>query len=155
RPSNGRADHRAHEDGSARPLGLESRPRAHSSAAFPREVRRSAGSLGQGGHALPLNGSWDAGKTAGHMNTKRLLALAVVIATTGLLRIAARAQDGTQDADKDALQARPHHPGQAEFKATMAVRPFGIDVVVIEPGAIRTEWGGIALDTLSSRSPAR
>jgi NAD(P)-dependent dehydrogenase (short-subunit alcohol dehydrogenase family) len=26
----------------------------------------------------------------------------------------------------------------------MEVRPFGIDVVVIEPGAIRTEWSGIA-----------
>ena len=28
------------------------------------------------------------------------------------------------------------------------VAPFGIDVVVIEPGAIRTEWGGIASDHL-------
>ena len=27
------------------------------------------------------------------------------------------------------------------------LKPFGIDVIVIEPGAIRTEWGQIALDT--------
>ncbi len=26
------------------------------------------------------------------------------------------------------------------------VRPFGIDVIIIEPGAIETEWGGIAAD---------
>lgn len=30
----------------------------------------------------------------------------------------------------------------------MEVQPFGIDVVVIEPGGIRTEWGGIAADKL-------
>jgi NAD(P)-dependent dehydrogenase (short-subunit alcohol dehydrogenase family) len=30
----------------------------------------------------------------------------------------------------------------------MELIPFGIDVVVIEPGAIRTEWGGIAHDSL-------
>jgi NAD(P)-dependent dehydrogenase (short-subunit alcohol dehydrogenase family) len=30
--------------------------------------------------------------------------------------------------------------------------PFGIDVVVIEPGAIATEWGGIAADHLRERS---
>lgn len=28
------------------------------------------------------------------------------------------------------------------------VRPFGIDVIVIEPGGIKTEWGGIAMDSL-------
>jgi len=27
------------------------------------------------------------------------------------------------------------------------LKPFGIDVVVIEPGAIKTEWGGIAMDS--------
>jgi NAD(P)-dependent dehydrogenase (short-subunit alcohol dehydrogenase family) len=32
------------------------------------------------------------------------------------------------------------------------LRPFGIDVIVIEPGAIRTEWGQIALDTLHQAS---
>ena len=30
----------------------------------------------------------------------------------------------------------------------MEVKPFGIDVVVIEPGGIDTEWGGIAADKL-------
>jgi NAD(P)-dependent dehydrogenase (short-subunit alcohol dehydrogenase family) len=30
--------------------------------------------------------------------------------------------------------------------------PFGIDVIVIEPGAIRTEWGDIALESLLARS---
>jgi NAD(P)-dependent dehydrogenase (short-subunit alcohol dehydrogenase family) len=32
------------------------------------------------------------------------------------------------------------------------LRPFGIDVVVIEPGGIRTEWGGIAADNLVKTS---
>ena len=30
----------------------------------------------------------------------------------------------------------------------MELAPFGIQVVVVEPGAIRTEWGGIAADNL-------
>ena len=30
----------------------------------------------------------------------------------------------------------------------MELAPFGVQVVVIEPGAIRTEWGGIAADNL-------
>ncbi len=34
------------------------------------------------------------------------------------------------------------------------LRPFGIDVVVVEPGAIRTEWGRIAADNLLERSAA-
>jgi NAD(P)-dependent dehydrogenase (short-subunit alcohol dehydrogenase family) len=34
----------------------------------------------------------------------------------------------------------------------MELAPFGIDVVVIEPGAINTEWGGIALETLARTS---
>jgi NAD(P)-dependent dehydrogenase (short-subunit alcohol dehydrogenase family) len=34
----------------------------------------------------------------------------------------------------------------------MELRPFGIDVVVIEPGAIRTEWGGIAHETITKTS---
>ncbi len=34
----------------------------------------------------------------------------------------------------------------------MELRPFGIDVVVIEPGAIRTEWGGIVHETLTKVS---
>ena len=32
------------------------------------------------------------------------------------------------------------------------LKPFGIDVIVIEPGAIRTEWGQIALDNLQQTS---
>jgi NAD(P)-dependent dehydrogenase (short-subunit alcohol dehydrogenase family) len=34
----------------------------------------------------------------------------------------------------------------------LEVKPFGIDVVVIEPGGIRTEWGGIAADHLTKVS---
>ncbi|MEU6594540.1 oxidoreductase [Streptomyces sp. NPDC046881] len=34
----------------------------------------------------------------------------------------------------------------------MEVKPFGIDVVVIEPGGIRTEWSGIAADHLEKSS---
>ncbi len=36
----------------------------------------------------------------------------------------------------------------------MEVAPFGIDVIVIEPGAIRTEWSGIASDGLLRMSGA-
>jgi NAD(P)-dependent dehydrogenase (short-subunit alcohol dehydrogenase family) len=34
----------------------------------------------------------------------------------------------------------------------LEVKPFGIDVVVIEPGGIATEWGGIAADKLDESS---
>lgn len=34
----------------------------------------------------------------------------------------------------------------------MEVKPFGIDVVVIEPGGIKTEWGGIAAEGLRKAS---
>jgi NAD(P)-dependent dehydrogenase (short-subunit alcohol dehydrogenase family) len=34
----------------------------------------------------------------------------------------------------------------------MELKPFGIDVIVIEPGAIRTEWGQIALDNMQQTS---
>jgi NAD(P)-dependent dehydrogenase (short-subunit alcohol dehydrogenase family) len=34
----------------------------------------------------------------------------------------------------------------------MEVKPFGIDVVVIEPGGIRTEWPGIAAGKLRQAS---
>lgn len=34
------------------------------------------------------------------------------------------------------------------------VKPFGIDVVVIEPGGVRTEWAGIAADQLEKSSAA-
>lgn len=32
------------------------------------------------------------------------------------------------------------------------LRPFGIDVVVIEPGGVKTEWGGIMLDNMKKAS---
>ena len=32
----------------------------------------------------------------------------------------------------------------------MELRPFGIDVVVVEPGGIRTEWASIAADHLEA-----
>ncbi|MBE1578389.1 oxidoreductase [Amycolatopsis roodepoortensis] len=34
----------------------------------------------------------------------------------------------------------------------LELKPFGIDVVVVEPGAIRTEWGGIAIENLMKTS---
>jgi NAD(P)-dependent dehydrogenase (short-subunit alcohol dehydrogenase family) len=34
----------------------------------------------------------------------------------------------------------------------LELKPFGIDVVVIQPGAIRTEWSGIALDNMRKTS---
>ncbi|MFD9703240.1 oxidoreductase [Lentzea sp. NPDC059081] len=34
----------------------------------------------------------------------------------------------------------------------LELRPFGIDVVVIQPGGIRTEWGGIAVENLEKTS---
>ncbi|RKN05994.1 oxidoreductase [Streptomyces radicis] len=36
----------------------------------------------------------------------------------------------------------------------METKPFGVDVVVIEPGGIRTEWGAIAADHLRKTSGA-
>jgi short-subunit dehydrogenase len=34
----------------------------------------------------------------------------------------------------------------------MELKPFGIDVIVIEPGGVKTEWGGIAMDNLVKTS---
>lgn len=34
----------------------------------------------------------------------------------------------------------------------LELKPFGIDVVVVEPGAIKTEWGGIAIENLMKTS---
>jgi short-subunit dehydrogenase len=34
----------------------------------------------------------------------------------------------------------------------LEVKPFGIQVVIVEPGAIRTEWSGIAADSLDETS---
>lgn len=36
----------------------------------------------------------------------------------------------------------------------LEVKPFGIDVVIIEPGGIKTEWGAIATDNLRKTSGA-
>ncbi|WP_374195662.1 SDR family NAD(P)-dependent oxidoreductase, partial [Streptomyces sp. MBT53] len=36
----------------------------------------------------------------------------------------------------------------------LEAKPFGIDVVVIEPGGIATEWGAIAADQLEKSSTA-
>ncbi|HWD06006.1 MAG TPA: oxidoreductase [Amycolatopsis sp.] len=36
----------------------------------------------------------------------------------------------------------------------LELRPFGIDVIVVEPGGIATEWGGIAMDHLAAVSGA-
>ena len=60
-----RSGHRAHEIGSARPLGLDSGRRAHDSAAVPRQVRGGVGGLGQRGHALPVNGILTEGRRSG------------------------------------------------------------------------------------------
>jgi short-subunit dehydrogenase len=34
------------------------------------------------------------------------------------------------------------------------VRPFGVDVVVVEPGGVKPEWGGIMVDNLMQTSGA-
>lgn len=34
----------------------------------------------------------------------------------------------------------------------LELNPFGIDVITIQPGGIRTEWGGIAMDNLNKTS---
>jgi NAD(P)-dependent dehydrogenase (short-subunit alcohol dehydrogenase family) len=61
---------------------------------------------------------------------------------------------------------RMHEPFGAWYHATkfalegfsdclrMEVAPFGIDVVVIQPGGIRTEWGAISRDSLLAQSGA-
>lgn len=64
------------------------------------------------------------------------------------------------------IGGRIHEPMGAWYHATkfaveglsdclrMEVEPFGIDVVVVQPGAIKTEWGGIARESLLSASGA-
>jgi NAD(P)-dependent dehydrogenase (short-subunit alcohol dehydrogenase family) len=59
---------------------------------------------------------------------------------------------------------RIHEPFGAWYHATkfalegfsdclrLELQPFGIDVSVVQPGGIRTEWGGIARDSLLERS---
>ncbi len=34
----------------------------------------------------------------------------------------------------------------------LEAKPFGIDVIIIEPGGVKTEWGGIAFDSAVERS---
>ncbi|WP_054654262.1 oxidoreductase [Secundilactobacillus silagei] len=36
----------------------------------------------------------------------------------------------------------------------MEVKPFGIDVIIIEPGGTKTEWGSVAMDKLKAQTPA-
>lgn len=43
-------------------------------------------------------------------------------------------------------------PRPVVVAGTLELKPFGIDDVVIQPGAIKTEWGGIALDNLRKTS---
>jgi len=62
------------------------------------------------------------------------------------------------------IGGKMHEPFGAWYHATkfaveglsdclrVEVKPFGIDVIVIEPGAIRTEWTDIAKDSLMKRS---
>jgi NAD(P)-dependent dehydrogenase (short-subunit alcohol dehydrogenase family) len=59
---------------------------------------------------------------------------------------------------------RIHEPFGAWYHATkfalegfsdclrLELKPFGIDVCVVQPGGIRTEWGGIARDSLLAQS---
>lgn len=77
-----------------------------------------------------------------------------------LLRAAGRARI----VNVTSVGGRIHEPFGAWYHATkfalegfsdclrMELKPFGIDVVVVQPGGIRTEWGGIARDTLLARS---
>jgi NAD(P)-dependent dehydrogenase (short-subunit alcohol dehydrogenase family) len=66
--------------------------------------------------------------------------------------------------DDGSMGGKMHEPLGAWYHATkfaveglsdclrVELEPFGIDVVVIEPGAIATEWGGIALESLAKYS---
>jgi NAD(P)-dependent dehydrogenase (short-subunit alcohol dehydrogenase family) len=47
-----------------------------------------------------------------------------------------------------ALEDVPADEGRRQFE----VKPFGIDVVVIEPGGIATQWGDIAASNLEATS---
>ncbi len=75
-----------------------------------------------------------------------------------------RAQTSGRIINITSIGGKMHEPFGAWYHATkfaveglsdclrMEVKPFGIDVIVIEPGAIRTEWTGIAKDSLLDRS---
>jgi NAD(P)-dependent dehydrogenase (short-subunit alcohol dehydrogenase family) len=75
-----------------------------------------------------------------------------------------RAQGGGTVVNITSIGGKMHEPLGGWYHATkfaveglsdclrMELAPFGIRVVVVEPGAIRTEWGGIAHDSLLQRS---
>ena len=75
-----------------------------------------------------------------------------------------RAQKSGRIVNITSIGGKMHEPFGAWYHATkfaveglsdclrMEVKPFGIDVIVIEPGAIRTEWTDIAKDSLVERS---
>ena len=75
-----------------------------------------------------------------------------------------RAQASGRIVNITSIGGKMHEPFGAWYHATkfaveglsdclrMETRPFGIDVIVIEPGGIRTEWTGIAKDSLIARS---
>lgn len=71
-----------------------------------------------------------------------------------------RAQRGGAIVNITSIGGKMHEPLGAWYHATkfaveglsdclrMELAPFGIHVIVIEPGAIKTEWGGIARDSM-------
>jgi NAD(P)-dependent dehydrogenase (short-subunit alcohol dehydrogenase family) len=75
-----------------------------------------------------------------------------------------RAQGGGRIVNITSIGGKMHEPLGTWYHATkfaveglsdclrMELAPFGIDVVIIEPGAIRTEWTGIARESLLQRS---
>lgn len=77
-----------------------------------------------------------------------------------------RTTDGARIVNVSSVGGRIHEPFGAWYHATkfalegfsdclrMELQPLGVDVVVVQPGGIRTEWGGIARDTLIEQSGA-
>lgn len=77
-----------------------------------------------------------------------------------------RRADSARIVNISSIGGRMHEPFGAWYHATkfalegfsdclrMELAPLGVDVVVIEPGGIRTEWGGIARDSLLEHSGA-
>ena len=75
-----------------------------------------------------------------------------------------RAQGSGRIVNVTSIGGKMHEPLGSWYHATkfaveglsdclrMELAPFGIDVVVIEPGSIHTEWGGIARENLLQRS---
>jgi NAD(P)-dependent dehydrogenase (short-subunit alcohol dehydrogenase family) len=75
-----------------------------------------------------------------------------------------RRSSGGRIVNISSVGGKMHEPFGAWYHATkfalegfsdclrMELAPLGIDVAVVEPGGIRTEWGGIARDTLLARS---